>query len=89
MKEFHKDIIRMQDKLKNYIDDPSARIARDITNNFQKLEDEVQVGKNVNTIRDRLKRIRRLVESADGSVISHPDADTIENWIDNALQKYR
>jgi hypothetical protein len=89
MEDFHKDIFRMQDKLKQYIDDPSAAVARDITDNFQKLEDEVQVGKNVNTIRDRLKIIRRLVESADGSVISHPDADAIEKWIDNALQKYR
>ena len=65
---------------------PGDKVVKD---NFQKLEDELQVGKGVHTIRDRLKRIRKLIEKADGPVISHGDADMLENWIDNALRKYR
>ena len=89
MKEFRKEVMRMQDRRKYLIDDHGAPVARDIKDNFQKLEDELQVGKGVHTIRDRLKRIRKLIEKADGPVISHGDADMLENWIDNALRKYR
>jgi hypothetical protein len=90
MKAFHREVVTMQGRLKGFIDlpnDPKARALQDI---FQKLEDEVQVGKSSGTIRDRLKAIEAQLKPAyEAGVISHGHFDELEDWTREYQQKIR
>ena len=90
MKRYHKDVESMQRRLPGCIDDPGSSTGRALVKNFQKLEDEVQVGRTGATIQNRLKTIRSLVKKAvNEKVMSHGDADNYEDWINDSLRKIR
>ena len=90
MKRFHKEVESMQFKLKNYLDEPNHPKAKSIEQQFQKLEDEVQVGKGSHSIRARLKQIESQLKPAyNAGVMSHGHYDDLEDWVRDCLQKIR
>ena len=90
MKIFHKEVVSMQQRLKSYLDMPNDSKARAIVNSFQKLEDEVQVGRTGATIQNRIKEIQAQIKVAyDGGVISWYHFDALEDWTREYLQKVR
>jgi len=90
MKAFHKEVMSMQNRLKAYLDKPNDPIARSIQHTFQKLEDEVQIGKSNGTIRNRIKEIEMQIKPAlNSGVMSHDHCLEIENWARNYQQKIR
>jgi hypothetical protein len=90
MKAFHKEVVSMQGRLNSYIDLPKDPKAKMLQNLFQKLEDEVQVGKSSNTIRHRLKEIEAQLKPAfNAGVMSHDHFDDLEDWVREYQQKIR
>jgi len=90
MKDFHREVQSMQGRLKGYIDLPNDPKARALQNIFQKLEDEVQVGKNSNSIKNRLKEIEAQLKPAfNAGVMSHGHFDDLEDWVREYQQKIR
>jgi hypothetical protein len=88
-KNYHNVVISMQRRMRDYLDDKSHSQAGQLEKAFQRLEDDVQVQKNVNTIRDDLKGIESVLNSMDESVMSHSHIDELEDWILDSLQKIR
>lgn len=90
MKAFHREVESMQGRLKTYIDLPNDPKARTLQNLFQKLEDEVQVGKSSNTIKSRLREIESQLKPAfSAGVMSHGHFDDLEDWVRECQQKIR
>ena len=90
MKAFHREVESMQGRLNSYIDLPNDPKAKALQNLFQKLEDEVQVGKSSNTIKNRLKEIEAQLKPAlNAGVMSHGHFDDLEDWVREYQQKIR
>lgn len=90
MQDFHKEVLRWQDRVNDWTDEPGHQLGRQLEKDMQRLEDDVQVNKSAHSIRDSLKRLRRLVEQAgDAEVMSHHHADEVIDWIDDSLRKIR
>jgi glycyl-tRNA synthetase beta subunit len=79
----------MQRRCKDWTDDPSHAQARKLEQAFQKLEDDVQVQKNIHTIRDHLKRIESLCSSISNEAMSHDHSNDLEDWAQQGLRKIR
>ncbi len=89
-KAFEKDVRKIRDKCRDAIDDQSDGTCRQMMNQLQKLEDEAQVGKSKGTLHARLKDMRRTAEQlVDCDGMSYSDADTIRDWVEDALRKTR
>jgi len=88
-KRYHNEVISMQRRCKDWTDDPSHAQAKKLEQAFQKLEDDVQVQKNVHTIRDHLKRIESLCSSMSDEAMSHGHANEIEDWAQQGLRTIR
>lgn len=89
-KAFEKEVRRMRIQFKDAVDDKSDGAYQQMLNQLQKLEDEAQVGKSAGSLHARLKDMRRTAEKLlDSEAISHGDADTIHDWIEDALRKMR
>ncbi len=89
-KAFEKEVRRVRMKCKDAIDDHSDGTCRQMMNQLQRLEDDAQVGKSKGSLHARLKDMRRTAEQlVDSDAMSHGDADTIRDWVENALSKTR
>ena len=62
MDQIHKQIVQLQNKCNDYIDNRSAQTARTLQQAIQKLEDEAQSGKNARSLGDRLDGVIRILE---------------------------
>lgn len=88
-KRYHNKVVAMQRRMRDWLDEPSHAQARELDKSFQRLEDNVQVQKNVHTIRDDLKRIESALKRLDDVVMSHHHVDALEDWVRDSLRKYR
>jgi hypothetical protein len=88
-KRYHKEVISMQRRCRDWTDDPSHAQSKKLEQLVQKLEDDVQVEKNIHTIRDHLKRIENLCRSMDDVAMSHGHSAEIEQWAQDGLRKIR
>ena len=86
---FHRDVISMQHRINDWLDDTSHEQARELVNLFQKLEDDVQVRKNALTVRDQLKRIEAVLQNLDETVMSHGHVDELADWVRDTIQSIR
>ncbi len=77
----------MQNRMRDYLDDRSHAQAKKLEQAFQRLEDNVQVQKNENTIKDDLKKIESLCSSLDDTVMSHGHCGEIEDWAQKSSSK--
>ena len=90
MKAFHNEVESMLGRLNSYIDLPNDSKAKTLQNSFQKLEDEVQMGKGGSTIRDRLREIEMQLKPAfNAGVISYDHFDNLEDWVREYQKKIR
>ncbi len=88
-KSYHKEVISMQHRINDTLDDRGHSEAKQLVQLFQKLEDDVQVQKNVHSIRDQLKRIESHLRSLDDKVMSHNDVDHFLDWVVDSLRQIR
>lgn len=88
-KRYHNECLRMQQRMRDWLDMPSHAQARELDRAFQQLEDDVQVQKNVHTIRDRLKRLDSLLMNINESVMSHGHVDELQDWVRDSLNNIR
>ena len=66
MDQLYKEVLAFQRRCRDYLDEPSASLARSLTNEVQKLEDEVQVKKNARSVENRVKSVARILEDMRG-----------------------
>lgn len=64
MDQLYKKVLAFQHRTNDYIDDHSHHVAHSLKQAVQRLEDAVQVKKNVHSIDDHLKQVIRLLEQA-------------------------
>jgi len=88
-KRYHKEVMSMQRRCRDWTDDPTHAHARKLEQLFQKLEDDVQVQKNVHTIRDHLKRIESLCGAMSEEAMDHGHSNEIEDWAQQGLRSIR
>lgn len=84
MEQLHNDIVSLQRRFRDWLDDANHPAARQLERDIQRLEDDAQVRKNPRTIEDQVKRIIAQLSNADGSGFmddGHIDAlkDQLEN----------
>lgn len=90
MKSFHREVMAMKQRLGGSFSVPQDPKARSIANSFQKLEDEVQMGKSVETVRNRLKEIESQLKPAfSAGVMNSSSFDNLEDWVRDSIQKAR
>ncbi len=90
MKSFHREVMTMKQRLGGSFSMPQDPKARSLVNSFQKLEDEVQMGKSVETIRNRLKEIDSQLRPAHAAgVMNNSSFDNLEDWVREYIQKAR
>lgn len=88
-KRFHSEVIFSQNKMRNWLDSPSHPQARQLSQAFQQLEDNVQVKKAPGSLRKDLERIESRLYNVDKSVMSSDHVDELEQWVRGCLQKVR
>jgi len=90
MDQFRKEAERMIHVCKGCIDKPNDPLARELNSQFQRIEDEAQMGKSPGTIRNRLKTLQRTIKSAANSqVINHSEAASLDKWAEDSIRKMR
>lgn len=90
MKSFHREVMAMKQRLGSSFSMPADPKARAIVSSFQKLEDEVQMGKSVETVRNRLKEIDSQLRPAYAAgVMNNSSFDNLEDWVRDCIQKAR
>ncbi len=88
-KRYHNEVINMQRRMRDWLDNPSHSQARELDSLFQRLEDDVQVGKSSHTIIDHLKRIESICKSMDSEAMSHGHSSQLEQWARSSIQRIR
>lgn len=88
-KRYHNEVITMQRRMRDWLDLPTHSEARSLEQAFQRLEDDVQVNKNVHTIRDDLKRLESMLLQIDEAVMSHGHSDELIDWVRDSLNTIR
>jgi len=76
MDQLYKEVLAFQRRCRDYLDEPSASLARSLTSEVQKFEDEVQVKKNARSVENRVKSVMRILEDMRGGSemsVSHVD----------------
>lgn len=66
MNELHQEIINLQRNFRDNLDYSKHPKARELDSAIQRLEDDIQVKKNLRSIEDQLKRTIQLLSNADG-----------------------
>lgn len=89
MEDLRKQVISMQHKIKDLLDEPGHAAAGRLTNEVQGLEDDLQIEKNARTIEDRTKRIIRLLqgEAKDARIMDYEHLQMLEDWFEGLRRK--
>lgn len=78
MEQLHKDIINLQRKWHDRVDDANHSLARQLSSAIQRLEDDIQIKKNPRTLEDQIKGIIRQLENLEDSVMSNHHINEIQ-----------
>lgn len=88
MDQLYKEIVSLQHRCNDYIDDNTTNVARSLRQEVQRLEDEAQTGKNPRSLEDRIKQVIRLLEQAgEDETISHGHANELVDQCEDLRQK--
>ncbi len=68
MDQLHREIIDLQRKWHDRLDDASHSVAREISSAIQRLEDDIQIKKNPRTLEDQVKAILQKLENLKGTM---------------------
>lgn len=66
MEELHKQVVTLQRNFRDRLDDAGHAAARELDKAIQRLEDDIQVKKNLRSIEDQIKRVIQMLQNADG-----------------------
>ena len=72
MQDIYKQIVAVQHKCRDYLDQPQAAAAQQLTKEIQRLEDEAQSNRNPRSLEDRIKGIIRLLDGLDDETVMDP-----------------
>lgn len=91
MDKMRTQVIDMQRKIKDLMDEPSASAARKLTAEVQALEDDLQVKKNAKTIEDRVERIIQLIrgDAKNARIMNYEHLDMLEKWFEGVRNQLR
>jgi hypothetical protein len=90
MDQIHKQIMQVQYRCNDWIDDHNAPISRSLKNEVQRLEDEAQVNKNPKSVESRVKSVIQILEEAGNSgAMSSNHADELIDQFDHIVQQLR
>lgn len=84
MDELHKEIINLQRNFRDRLDDRNHPLARELDKTIQRIEDDIQVKKNLRSIEDQIKRAIQQLSSADGNgFMSDRDIDDFKDRLED------
>lgn len=91
MEDLRKQVIDIQHKIKDLLDDPDHSVARRLTSEVQGLEDDMQTDKNAYSVEDRTERIINLLqnEAEDARIMDYEHLQMLERWFENLREQLR
>ncbi len=91
MDQMRKEVISLQHKIRDMLDEPSHAAARRLNSEVQGLEDDLQVKKNKYSIEDRIKRIIAVLEGdARGArIMDHAHLEMFKNVFEDMRSRAR
>lgn len=91
MEDIREEVIRMQRKMNDHLDDASHPAARALAREVQALEDDLQVRKNPLTIEGRVKHIIEILEgeAKDARIMDYSHLDMFQDYFEELRQKLR
>lgn len=91
MEDLRKQVITIQFKIKDLLDQPSDAAAAKLTNEVQGLEDDLQVQRNPHSIEDRVKRIISLLggDARRAPIMNHEHLQMLEDWFEDFRERVR
>jgi len=78
MEQLHKDIVDLQRKWHDRLDDAGHSLARQVSSAIQRLEDDIQVKKNPRTIEDQVKRIIQQLDNLEDGIMGGHHVDELQ-----------
>ena len=91
MEQMRNEVIRLQGKVRDMMDEPAHTAARRLNAEIQGLEDDLQVAKNKYTIEDRIKRIITILEgeARDARIMDYAHLAMFQNTFEDMRNKVR
>lgn len=90
MDQLYKQILRFQSKSNDYIDDHSLAVSRSLKAAIQRLEDDVQVKKNSQSIISQAQKVTALLESAgEHNAMSHGHVRELLGQVEGFIEHLR
>jgi hypothetical protein len=69
VEQLHRQIIDLQRKWRDHLDDPNNSGARQVDSAIQRLEDDIQTNKNPRSIEDQVKRLLQQLNSLENTSV--------------------
>ena len=90
MDQIYKEIVRLQYKCNDYIDNPSASSAQSLKQEVQRLEDETQVNKNPISLENKIESIVRILElCGESGAMSHSHVSELARFFEELREDLR
>jgi len=90
MQDIYKQAVALQFKFRDFRDDRSHPLNRQLETEFQRLVDEIEMQKNPRSLEDRVKQLIRVLEGVDGSpAISNHHVDELKDRCENIRDDLR
>ncbi len=90
MDNIYKQATQLQFKLRDYLDQPNHAAATQLSNEVQRLTDEIESKKNPRSLEDRVKTIIRQLEVAErAQVLDDNHADDLRDRCEDLRQDLR
>lgn len=90
MDQIHSKVLNLQNRCRDWVDDPSASVSRSLQQEVQRLEDETQSSKNPKSLEGRVRSVIRLLQqAAQSGAMSHSHADELVDQFEDLIQELR
>jgi hypothetical protein len=86
MDRLYKDVVQLQNKFRNYIDQPHSAAGNSLEKEIQRLENDVQSKKNKSSLEARVRGIIRILENTDSSVMDDRHLDDLRDRCMDLIQ---
>ncbi len=90
MDDVYKQVMATQSRLRGYLDEPNNSVARQFSQELQRLLDEIESQKNAQSLEDRVKSLLRQLQSFTTEVMDDRHVDDIKDRLEDVrsdLQK--
>lgn len=84
MDNLRKQVISMQNKIRDLLDTPGDPAARRLLSEVQGLEDDLQSGKPASSVEGRVKRILQIIkgDAKSARIMNYEHLDMLEQWFE-------